>query len=145
LQTVLIERPPNFGYIVKVFPKAAEPGVIFAFGEYIYNPSGFTIPPALLAHEAVHGERQLWPSMISVERWWEKYLEDAEFRYNEELPAHAAEFHAQLPADRNDRAKLLMSTARRLVAPLYAYGTRYTFNNAIRDLQSAVEGKRRLA
>jgi hypothetical protein len=93
----------------------------------------------------VHGARQ---SVIErpksrhcwtgAEHWWDCYLEDPEFRYREELPAHAAEFRAQMPHDRNDRAKLLISTAQRLIAPLYNYGIK-SLNQAIKDLRNEIE------
>lgn len=138
-QTILIEKPPIFDRILAAFPKAAEPGVIFAWGDAIYNPSGIVIPPALLAHEAVHGRRQY----IGIELWWDEYLTDPEFRYAEEIPAHAAEFIALGSLrDRNYRAKVAMATARRLIAPLYNYGTRYSLARAIRDLERGVANAR---
>ena len=53
--------------------------------------------------------------------WWENYIRDAEFRYNEELLAHAAEFKMYRYEDRNASARLLLTTALRLIAPLYNY------------------------
>lgn len=148
MQTIRIEKPPIFDRIVAAFPKAADPGVIFAWGHAIYNPSGVMVPPALLAHEAVHGERQLLAAEYetqeeSVVDWWDAYISDPEFRYHEELPAHAAEFRVLMPTDRNARAKLAMTTARRLIAPLYGYepGKRH-LTNAIRDLERAVSATR---
>ena len=129
------ERPPNFDRIVKVFPFAIRPGVIFAYGEHIFNPSGIDIPDALLQHEAVHQLRQPDP-----EKWWELYLTDGEFRYHEELLAHATEYRAQLNLldDRNRRAALLTSTARRLVAPLYNYQPPRTMQQALKDLKQEI-------
>lgn len=141
-----VDKPPGFEAIVAAFPKAAEPGVIFAYGDTIFNPSNIVIPPALMAHEEVHGKRQLAPNgvitrTVTIEKWWEKYLADPEFRYNEELYAHAAEL-AELKkqiTDRNDRAKLVMQTASRLIAPLYNYGVPKSLNQAITDLRYALE------
>jgi hypothetical protein len=135
LQTIIIEKPPIFDRILAAFPKAGEPGVIFAWGNQIFNPSGVAIPPALMAHEGVHGDRQ---EKHGLDVWWESYLMDPEFRYNEELPAHAAEFRVLMPRDRNLRAKLAMATARRLIAPLYNYGSKYSLTTAMRDLERAV-------
>ena len=141
MQTILVEKPPIFDRILAAFPKAGEPGVIFAWGDSIYNPSGIVIPPALLAHEAVHGERQT--KFSDVAHWWESYIEDPLFRYREELPAHAAEFRVLMPADRNARARLAMTTARRLIAPLYNYDPGQTsLTHAIRDLDRAVSAAR---
>lgn len=137
-----IAQPPMMAEIQAVFPEATKPGVIFAWGDTIYNPSGGEIPPPLLAHEAMHGCRQTWRdgATESIENWWRKYLIDPEFRYNEELKAHVAELKAQWPRDRNKRAQLFMSTAKRLTAPLYAYGSKApTLTQALSHLRYEVE------
>lgn len=141
-----IANPPNFDKILTAFPNANRPGVIFAFGDTIYNPSGIVIPPPLIAHEEVHGRRQKFLLKLDHDgpsRWWESYIADPEFRYNEELHAHAAELLAfkKIITDRNQRAKLMMTTAQRLLAPLYNYGVPKSFNQAICDLRFAVEHK----
>jgi hypothetical protein len=139
---IKIERPPNFEQILKAFPNAANDGVIFAYGEDIYNPSGGSISSTLLAHEGVHCERQCMSTYgTDPVRWWEKYIADAEFRYREELLAHVAEFKAQANylTDRNGRARLLMSTAQRLTAPLYNYSDKHSLSAAMRDLRWELE------
>lgn len=138
--SVIVARPPNFELILKAFPSADKPGVIFAYGDHIYNPTGGNIPPALLAHEEVHLLRQHRPS--GPNGWWLQYIDDAEFRYREELAAHVAEFRAQAPGiDRNLRAKLLTSTAARLCAPLYNYQPPRSLNQAIRDIRQELDRK----
>jgi hypothetical protein len=134
---IKIERPPNFEQILAAFPDADKPGVIFAFGEDVFAPSGDNIPIALLKHENVHQERQ---RQMAPEKWWDLYIADPEFRYLEELAAHVAEFIHQAPRlDRNQRAKLLMSTAQRLTAPLYNYSDKHTLSAAMRDLRWELE------
>lgn len=130
---IKIERPPNFDRILSAFPGADKHGVLFAYGEDIYNPSGVTIPHWLLAHEYRHCARQ-WQA--DPEAWWEKYITDSEFRYGEELLAHVEEYIAQARGtrDRNARVKLEMRTAARLIAPLYAYSPPRTLSQAIRDI-----------
>jgi hypothetical protein len=139
--SVIVARPPNFEMILKAFPNADKPGVIFAFGEDVYNPSGQEIPRALLAHEAVHGQRQL--KQFTPDQWWELYVTDPEFRYNEELLAHAAEFKSQdfRGIDRNLRAKILQSTAARLCAPLYNYQPPRSLSQALYDLRWEINKK----
>jgi hypothetical protein len=131
---ILIAQPPNLAEIDRVFPNRGA-GVIFAFGDTIYNPSGAKIPRSLLAHEGAHGNRQV--SVIGVERWWRMYLDDPEFRYREEVIGHAAEYLAQVNGhyDRNANARLLMTTAVRLLASFYQYGNRYTHKQAVNDLR----------
>jgi len=130
------ERPPNFDQILAAFPDADKPGVLFAYGPDVFIPSGGDIPAALLKHEAVHCRRQQEPGKMSPEVWWRLYVEDNAFRYREELYAHVAEYHAQARGiDRNQRAKLLMSTAARLVAPLYNYTPPRSLTQALYDLR----------
>ncbi len=139
LTSVVIERPPNFDRILTRFPKAAEPGVIFAYGGKIYNPGGGSIPLALLAHEEVHLNNQ---DTFGSDEWWERYLTEDQFRYYEELLAHAQEYRVQLAyidGDRNKKAKLLTSTARRLVAELYGYAPPRSLQQAMKDLREEVE------
>jgi hypothetical protein len=133
---IIIDRPPNFELIKVAFPKASDPGVLFAYDGNIYNPTGGPIPPALIAHEEVHLREQKY---VGADYWWEKYLTDSEFRYYEELLAHVAEFKMQRVAnDRNFGARLLMSTALRLVAPLYNYLPPRSLQRALKDLQREI-------
>jgi hypothetical protein len=129
---IIVDRPPNFERIQAAFPKSVNPGVMFAYDGNIYNPSGASIPPALIAHEEVHLKRQ---TMHGAGIWWDHYLRDSEFRYNEELLAHVAEFKMQRCSDRNFVARLMVSTALRLVAPLYNYTPPVSLQRAIRDLK----------
>lgn len=134
---IKIARPPNFERIHAAFPDAGKKGVLFAYGEDVYNPSNVHIPPWLLAHEHRHCAQQ-W--QMDPEVWWEKYITDHEFRYREELVAHAEEYAAQakMTRDRNARTRLEMRTAARLVAPLYNYQPVRSLAQAIRDLHSLV-------
>ncbi len=89
--------PPNWIEIAKVFPVKGVPGILYAYGDRIYNPSGVKITPWIMAHESIHGEQQKdMSSYLSyanqVENWWEKYLLDPGFRLAQELPAHRAEW-----------------------------------------------------
>jgi hypothetical protein len=139
---VLDRRPPNFELIRAAFPRAENPGVIFAYAGDIYAPGHVTIPAALLAHELVHLERQ--KELISIDQrsgaevWWDRYLRDSEFRYHEELLAHVAEYKEQAVGDRNFCAGLLVRTAGRLVAPLYNYQPPRTLQEAIKDLRREI-------
>jgi hypothetical protein len=132
---IVIGYPPNFEQIKAAFPKAENPGVLFAHDKIIYNPSGNMIPPALIAHENVHLTNQ---SHVGADYWWEKYLTDSEFRYVEELLAHAAEFKVQRCSDRNFVARLMVSTALRLVAPLYNYTPPVSLQQAMKDLRREI-------
>jgi hypothetical protein len=133
---IINELPPNFEQVRAAFPKADGEGVIFAYDGNIYNPGGKPIPPALIAHESVHLDRQ---KVTGADMWWDMYLNDNEFRYTEELLAHVAEFKVQrFDNDRNVGARLLMVTALRLVAPLYNYTPPVSLQQALTDLRREI-------
>ena len=95
--------PPNYELLAKHFPMKG--GEIFTYGNKIYTPG--RLSRSLLVHEKTHVRQQL---KMGVETWWEKYIEDREFRFHQELEAHRAEFRAG--------GKLLV-IAERLASPLY--------------------------
>lgn len=124
---IVIDRPPNFEAIAAVFPGARGDGIIFAYGTKIFNPSGTPLPPEIIQHELVHCERQV---AQGVEVWWDQYLIDGDFRYEEELLAHRAEYQtlcARYP-ERKNRRRALEHVAKKLAAPLY--GRMVTVNQA---------------
>ena len=133
---IILDRPPNFEQVHAAFPRADGPGVLFAYYPNIHNPSGIVIPPALIAHEEVHLNRQ---RNGGPTQWWDQYLTDSEFRYNEELLAHVAEFKMQRCSDRNFVARLMIATALRLVAPLYNYVPPRTLQQAMKDIRQEIE------
>ena len=128
---VVQSLPPNFEDIIKAFPSAKSKDVIFTYGDTVYVPNGGQLSPALLAHESVHSERQ----GSKPDKWWEKYLENAVFRFGEELIAHETEYLEYAQYGRNARRKALSVIALRLSSPLY--GSLITFNEAKR----AIKGK----
>lgn len=117
--------PPLFKRIAETFPVKGKQGILYAWGDRIYNPSGVKIPPSLLAHEELHGKRQLYIKTRDWEKtirnWWEKYLTDPEFRLNEEVLAHrveAADFISWAHTDVT-YSNYLNMMAERLSSPLY--------------------------
>ena len=129
--TVVKAYPPNYLAIARRLPVRGKP-VIFAYGETIYDPTGRTMGPELVAHERVHCRRQLeYPG--GVEPWWVRYLADVAFRLSEEIPAHRAEYH-ELARHVNSRVRTryLETVAAKLSAPLY--GNLITVQRAIEEL-----------
>lgn len=99
-------------------PAARRPGVVFTYGDKIFVPSGKQLTHSLKVHEAVHSIRQ---QELGVDFWWDRYLTDWRFRYNEELVAHQAEYRDLLRGypNRNQRRMALKMVAQRLASPLY--------------------------
>lgn len=115
-QSVIMGRPPIFDECRAKFGPAVD-RAIFSWGGTVYNPFGWRLPAQLLAHEAVHGERQI---AIGIEAWWRRYLDDADFRLAEEIPAHIAEYRAIARiGNRNQRRLALNMISHRLAGALY--------------------------
>ncbi len=114
---VVFDRPPMFAEINAKFHIAGKP-VIFSWGDLIYNPMRVYIPPHLMVHEAMHGQRQ---RQRGVEQWWRDYIDSPAFRLDEEVLAHQAEYVALLRGDSNRRARrgALKRVTKRLSGPLY--------------------------
>lgn len=126
--------PPNFAAIHRVFPGASGEGVIFAYAPDIYSMYVTDIPPELIAHESVHIERQA-AHPYGVEAWWYRYLYgEMEWRYNEELLAHRAEYQklCEIAPTRHMRRAALKVIGRKLAAPLY--GKMVTTDRAMKDI-----------
>lgn len=133
------EYPPIYDEIIKVFPVTGE-GFIYAWGNIVYNPSRVYIPPALMAHEEVHGKRQ-GTEDATIRAWWANYLFNAEFRLQEEVLAHVAEYH-HVVADGSNRAqrrKALSAIAGRLSSKMY--GNMITKKQAEKILKTYQPGK----
>lgn len=115
---VVDARPPNFDAIVAVLPGAADPGVMFAYGDKVYFPGGRgPLTRELDAHERVHLERQKG----DVAGWWARYLAEPKFRFYEELLAHKAEYDTYCRRHINaiKRYQALTSMTTRLMSALY--------------------------
>lgn len=111
--------PPNFKEIVAVFPFAKREGVIFTYGDTVYVNGTPDLPPQLKAHENCHIDQQKRPGGGGPSVWWMRYLEDPEFRLDQELVAHRAEFRTLKHLDRNAAYRSLEFIAGRLASPLY--------------------------
>lgn len=115
---ILYERPPNYAEIVAALPFVGRKrGVYFCYGSAVYNPDRVAIPPQILEHERVHSRRQA----NDPKSWWDRYIASAQFRFEEEVPAHIAEwkeFISYKPG-RGARRQMLRAIAGRLAGPLY--------------------------
>lgn len=128
---IITARPPNFAAIAQVFPGAYGEGVIFAYAPDIYAPNHTELPPEILAHEQVHIDRQL---KQGVKEWWAQYLVDYDFRLEEEILAHQAEYLCLIKtASRQVRRSALKAIAKKLASPLY--GKMLSFNDATAKLK----------
>lgn len=115
------QYPPNFQAIDAKFRVRGKP-VIFAYGDVIFNPMCTSVPAPLVVHEQVHGDRQSW--LGGPAKWWERYIDDPQFRFREEVVAHIAEFETLLRIygdGKLNRQKYVRQTAIRLMNPIYQF------------------------
>lgn len=112
--------PPNFKAIATRFPVKGKPGILYAYGNTLYNPSGVPVEPWIKAHEAIHMSRQ---EAYGVDRWWNDYINNDQMRLYEELLAHRAEYLSYeewFPNNPKRLAKYLETVlVPRLSSPLY--------------------------
>jgi hypothetical protein len=109
------DYPPNIKQIRKVFPLTGNE--IFAWDGIIYHPMLTPLPQWLIEHEECHFAQQDG----DPEGWWEHYLANPQFRYEQELEAHQVEYacYCRHNKDRNQRLRYLQLIERRLSSPMY--------------------------
>ena len=80
--------PPNYAKVRKAFPEIRGRQIVFCWGNKIYNPSGGEVMEHIVVHEMVHRKQQ----GDKIEEWWDKYLADKQFRFDQELEAYATQY-----------------------------------------------------
>ena len=125
------EMPPNWKKI-KAFFKLHY-GVVFAYFPDIYNPDGVPVSYPLEAHENVHLRQQ---EAFGVEKWWDMYCLNPDFRLSQEVLAHQEQFREakRFIKDRNKLFRYLDGMARELSSELY--GNIITPSEAMRAIES---------
>lgn len=128
---IVVSYPPMIDEIDAKFRVKRRHGIIYSWGDTIFNPSGVHIRPELIAHEEAHGARQ---RNADLKAWWELYIESPSFRLAEETPAHVAELRYLVDhaPSRQLRRGALKYVAQRFAALLY--GPMITVSKARRIL-----------
>lgn len=78
--------PPNYQDIVDGLGDVT--GAVFCYGDTIHNPFKRDITPDIEVHEQVHSKQQ----GDFPEVWYYKYLNDKDFRLEQEIEAYAAQY-----------------------------------------------------
>ena len=121
---IVCEFPPNYKLLAKNFKLHS--GVIFTYGDTLYNPDGGDIPNHLEKHEETHKKQQ----GDKIEEWWNKYIDDKDFRLSQELEAYQRQYRvAKNEMSRNELFNLLRKIATDLSSELY--GDLISFNEAM--------------
>jgi len=122
-----VERtfPPNYSEVSAAFDIKGRHGIIFTYGDTIFNPSGVAVTPDLFAHERVHQRQQTAfeesPYPCGARGWWRKYIEDADFRLSQEVEAYRAQwaYARDNGYGRKARRDLLAHITKALSGPMY--------------------------
>lgn len=115
---IIASQPPNIDAIRKVFTFTQR--VIFAYGDSIYNPDNVRLDSAMIVHEEVHEKQQ---AEIGVEEWWTMYLQDSNFRAEQEKPAYRAQYREgkKFIFNQERKNKYAMRLAEALASDTYGY------------------------
>lgn len=115
MTTIVKAFPPNYAEIKARFNPP--PGTVFAYGDTIYSPSSTTLPGDLVAHERVHFEQQR--AAGGPEAWWRRYIDDPQFRLNQELEAYRVQWAAIAHLPRAERRARLAHICKSLAGGMY--------------------------
>lgn len=113
------EKPPVFDMCVEKFGISWD-STIFAYGDTVHAKH----PPTedIMVHEAVHLKQQNGNPM----EWWDKYLNDSEFRLNQEIPAYRKQYYfLKGKIDRNTLDKKVRMWCEALSSRFYGNVTDY--------------------
>ncbi len=128
---IIISYPPNIDQIRKFF--TLHKGIVFTYGDILYNPDNGFIDEALMVHEETHQRQQ---AEMGVEKWWALYLASADFRVSQEVSAYQNQFREQKKhiKDRNRLNSFLVSIAHALSGKMY--GNVLSFSEALQAIKS---------
>ena len=114
---LVIAFPPNYKQIKEKFNPPT--GTVFTYGDTVYCPDSPKLSPDLLVHELTHINQQ----GNDPETWWNKYIEDPNFRLEQEVEAYREQYKkfCQLKKDRNIQARFLFYIAGELASATYGH------------------------
>ncbi len=123
---IVKDYPPNIHEIAKKFK--LHKGVVFTYGNKLYNPDDGPIDTALLIHEQTHTEQQ----GDDPESWWKRYISDPKFRINQEVEAYQNQYQRM---KRNIKNLVKLEQRLNMIAQDLSgemYGSVMSFENAKR-------------
>ena len=111
---IVFKYPPNIEKIREHFP--VKYGVIFTYGDKLYNPDRGEIDSALMVHEETHTVQQ----GNNPDEWWDRYFTDESFRKEQEIEAYRNQYKYALENyNRASRKRLLRQISKDLSSHLY--------------------------
>lgn len=122
--------PPNYQEIGDKFDLSGTP--VFTWGDTIYAPGvNFKLPEDLMVHEQTHEIQQ----GKDPGKWWDRFIQDASFRFDQELKAYQNQY--KFFCKRHDRNKaffFLDIIAEDLSGPMY--GRMISYKTAFKLIKS---------
>lgn len=126
-------RPKTVMKIVKGYPPIIDKikekftihdTTVYTWGDTIFTPAGVIINDHVMIHEEIHEWQQR--RIGSPEAWWERYLADPAFRFQQELEAYQAQYKFFMKHhDRNKVFFFLHGIAGDLSGELYGHMVTY--------------------
>lgn len=107
--------PPNYAEIKARFNPA--PNTVFAYGETIYSPGRIDLPADLIVHERTHFDQQR--AAGGPEAWWRRYIDEPQFRLEQEIEAYRAQYATCASFPRPQRRQLLAHICKSLASGMY--------------------------
>lgn len=107
--------PPNYPELRARFNP--RPGTVFAYGDKIYSPHASELPEHLLVHERVHFGQQR--AAGGPEAWWRRYIDEPQFRLDQEVDAYRAQYAFVSGLSRPQRRELLAHICKSLASGMY--------------------------
>jgi len=119
---IVVERPPVWEMVRAKF-KIQDDKTVFTYGDKLYNPADVPIDEFLYAHEQTH-QKQHAAYEGGPAAWWARYLEDREFRVEQEMEAYRVQYKAfaKQCKDRERCFRFRMQLANDLASPMYGAG-----------------------
>ena len=114
---IVHDFPPNIDKISAALPVKNRDGIVYTYDGVIYFPKGEELPPDLIAHEEVHVSQQ---ADIGADEWWDRYLNDVDFRLAQEVQAYRTQWdYALANYNRSHRRQLLDYICEALASAMY--------------------------
>ena len=135
---IVNDYPPNYQKIKKAFNLDPDNPMIFTYGEDIYDPSLGGLDAELIEHEWTHKVQQL-EEIKDIDKWWDMYIKDPEFRLSQELEAYRYQykFFCFVQKDRNKRNLYLVGLAYALSGP--NYGSIISYKDATLKIKEGIK------
>lgn len=125
-------KPPVWDKVLAQIPSVAKhrDRIWMTYGKEIYSES--PIPQEILAHELKHVRQQT--KDMDKDVWWDKWLNDLEFRYAQELEGYREQYRyvAERVKDRNKLFYYKRDLA--LILSGRLYGNIKSYNQVMKDL-----------